>query len=661
MNPVTLISQSDAGLEPYAKVIRRRMERTAIKAAELSENKLFKDAGNAHLYYGLHRCSDGWTFREKAPAAYEVYLIGDFSEWKPSEQYRMTRLDGGDWEIRLSPETLQHGSLYKLLVRWRDGEGERIPAYCRRVVQDENTKIFTAQVWSPAKPYKQKHKPPVPPRYPLIYEAHVGMSSEEPKVAGFDEFRENVLPRIAKAGYNVLQLMAIQEHPYYGSFGYQVSNFFAVSSRFGSPDDLKRLIDEAHGLGICVVMDIVHSHAVKNETEGLSRFDGSYDLYFHSGERGEHSLWNSRCFDYGKNETLSFLLSNCKYWLEEYGFDGFRFDGVTSMMYLDHGMGRDFTDYSTYYDGNQDEDAMTYLSLANRLIHELKPDAISIAEDVSGLPGLAAPLAAGGLGFDFRMAMGIADFWIKTIKEKPDEEWRVGDIFFELTNKRSDERTVSYAECHDQAMVGDKTIMFRLADKEMYTSMNVFHKNLIIDRAVALHKMIRLASIATAGDGYLNFMGNEFGHPEWIDFPREGNNWSYLYARRNWSLCDDINLRYRFLAAFDRAMIKMAKTENIFAAQPFAIVQNNGDGVLIFKRGDLLFLFNFNPVKSFTDYGFQIDAGKYLMLLDSDSYNFDGFGRIDDSAEYFTVEQSGAPQLKVYLPARASFVLKFVN
>ncbi|MDR2564379.1 MAG: alpha amylase C-terminal domain-containing protein [Prevotellaceae bacterium] len=656
MKSIPLVT-NDAGLEPFAKIIRRRAELAAIKAAELSAGKSFKNAGNAHLYYGLHRLPEGWTLREKAPSAYEVYIIGDFSEWKPLEKYRMTRLDNGDWEIQLPLDALNHLSLYKLFMRWRDGSGERIPAYCRRVVQDEATKIFSAQVWNPPKAFAPRHKRPIPPNNPMIYEAHIGMSSEEEKVSTFAEFRRNVLPRIANAGYNVLQLMALQEHPYYGSFGYQVSNFFAVSSRFGTPDELKELIDEAHRLGICTVMDIVHSHAVKNESEGLSRFDGSYDLYFHAGERGDHALWNSRCFDYGKTETLSFLLSNCKYWLEEYGLDGFRFDGVTSMMYRDHGLGRDFNGYDAYFDSNADEDAMIYLMLANRLIHELKADAITIAEDVSGMPGLAAPAEYGGFGFDFRMAMGIADFWIKTIKEKTDEQWSVGDMFYELTNKRADERTISYAECHDQAMVGDQTIIFRLADKEMYDSMDVFRHNIIIDRAVALHKMIRLLSASTAGDGYLNFMGNEFGHPEWIDFPREGNGWSHHYARRQWSLRDDTDLRYRFLAEFDRDMIALIKSRDIFSHRPFAIVQNVADQVLVFKRGATVFLFNFNPVKSFTDYGFRIDAGKYTALLDTDAKIYDGFGRIDSATEYFTSEQMNENWIKVYLPARSALVL----
>ena len=571
----------------------------------------------------------------------------------------MTKVGDGNWEIKLPSGALVHEMLYRLLVEWNGGSGERLPSHVRRVIQDEYTKIYSAQVWDPLNPYQMRHERPKRTDYPLIYEAHIGMSTEHRRVSTFTEFRLFVLPRIVDLGYNTIQLMAVQEHPYYGSFGYQVANFFAVSSRFGTPDELKALIDAAHSMGIRVIMDIVHSHAVNNEEEGLSRFDGSYDQYFYPGERGYHPLWGSRCFDYGKHEVLNFLLSNCKYWLEEFRFDGYRFDGITSMLYWDHGINKDFTEYSLYYDGNQDESAITYLALANRVIHQVDPEAITIAEDMSGMPGVASPLEYGGMGFDYRMNMGTPDYWIKLLKEKRDEEWHVGDLFYELTNKREEEHTISYAESHDQALVGDKTIFFRLVDKAIYTSMSVFDKSVIIDRGMSLHKMIRLVTIGTAADGYLNFMGNEWGHPEWIDFPREGNGWSYDHARRLWSLVDDENLRFRFLNVFDKSMIQMVNDTRVFHWRPEPLVRDNERQVLIFTRGDYLFVFNFNPEKSFPDYVFDAPSGKYTMILNTDNRNFDGLGRIDEKIEHFTRYVSpGRGQLSLYIPARTGFVLK---
>ncbi len=652
--------ENDSLLEPFRYTIEQRYRNFILREVGFTENRRkLSEAFNSYLYYGMHRSEKEWIFREWAPHATAIYLIGDFSDWQKKEEFRLKSLEYGNWELCMPAERLKHGMKYRLLVEWEGGCGERIPSHVRRVVQNEETKAFDAQVWFP-KPYKWKNTYRKSWKNPLIYEAHVGMSTEEKRVSTFEEFRTQILPRIADLGYNTIQLMGIQEHPYYGSFGYQVSSFFAVSSRLGTPEDLKRLIDDAHGRGIAVVMDLVHSHAVKNEVEGLSRFDGTYDQYFYPGERGNHSLWNSRCFDYGKNEVLNFLLSNCKYWLEEFHFDGFRFDGITSMLYWDHGLGRDFTEYKFYYDGTQDENAIIYLTLANRLIHEVNKCAITIAEDMSGMPGLAVPIEEGGIGFDFRLSMGIPDYWIKLVKEKRDEEWHVGDLFYELTNKRQDEHTISYAESHDQAMVGVMTLLFRMMDKEMYTSMNVFERNMTVDRGMALHKMIRLLTIMTAGDGYLNFLGNEWGHPEWIDFPREGNGWSYDHARRLWHLVDDTNLRYRYLNAFDRDMIKLVKKEDIFRFRPEPMVRDNEQQVLIFSRGGLLLAFNFNPSQSFPDYRFGAAPGKYVEILDTDSKAYDGFQRISGAVPHFTLydEAAGYNQLSLYLPSRSALVLK---
>ncbi|MFY9116773.1 MAG: alpha amylase C-terminal domain-containing protein [Bacteroidales bacterium] len=651
------IWEHDPFLKPYRPVLLRREQLLNTRMKEITgAHESLLEAVNNHLYYGVHKTKEGWVCREWAPNATDMYLIGDCNGWEIHPDYAFEPVGGGNWELHLPEDALCHGQLYKWFLEWPGGSGERIPAYVRRCVQDPVTKIFSAQVWNPQKPYKWKYAPPEKIKNPLVYEAHIGMSGEEPGVSSFNSFTKDVLPRIERLGYNTLQLMAIQEHPYYGSFGYQVSNFFAVSSRFGTPEELKHLIDQAHARGIAVVLDLVHSHAVKNELEGLSRFDGTYDLYFHKGERGEHPLWSSRLFDYGKQAVLHFLLSNIKYWAEEFRFDGFRFDGVTSMIYYDHGLGRDFTGYGDYFDGTQDEDALVYLGLANRLIHQSNPEAITIAEDVSGMPSLAYPAELGGIGFDFRLSMGVADYWIKWIKEIKDEDWHVGDMFYQLTNKRGDERTLSYAECHDQAMVGDKTIIFRLMDKEMYTSMSKDIESLIVDRGVALHKMIRLLTLSTAGDGYLNFMGNEFGHPEWIDFPRQGNDWSYQYARRQWSLADHELLRYKDLELFDMDMIRMAKERLLFDHPPQPVVQDIGSQVLAFTRGNLLFVFNWSPNRSYTDYGLEVKPGAYTCILDTDNPRYGGFDRYRRGTVHVTIQQPGTNRLFLYLPARTAMV-----
>ncbi len=662
--------KNDTWLTPYEKAISGRYSNAVKKEAELTGNGQIslKDFASGYLYFGLHKTASGWIFREWAPNATQIYLIGTFNNWSEQEEYKLIRLENGVWEVQLPSHKLKHEDLFKLKVHWNGGNGERIPAWIRRVVQDEQTHIFSAQVWDPTHPYQLKNKHFKPNTSPLlIYECHIGMATEEKKVGTYNEFREKVLPRIKEDGYNAIQIMAIQEHPYYGSFGYHVSSFFAASSRFGTPEELKQLIDTAHEMEITVIMDIVHSHAVKNETEGLGRFDGSYHQYFHENGRREHPAWDSLCFDYGKNEVLHFLLSNCKFWLEEYKFDGFRFDGVTSMLYYSHGLGESFTNYSDYYNGHQDGDAICYLTLANKLIHEVNPNAITIAEEVSGMPGLAAPIKDGGYGFDYRMAMNIPDYWIKTLKEKKDEDWHPSSIWWEVTNRRKDEKTISYAESHDQALVGDKTLIFWLIDADMYWHMSKHEHTYSVDRGIALHKMIRLITSSTINGGYLNFMGNEFGHPEWIDFPRQDNGWSYKYARRQWHLVDDENLKYQYLGNFDKEMIQLIKSIKNFQETPIIkLWDNDGDQVLAFQRKDLIFVFNFNPIKSFTDYGFLTSPGTYKVILNTDDPEFGGFGSSDDTVPHHTqfdelYKKEKKEWLKLYLPARTAMVLKKKN
>ena len=652
----------DEYLRPFEEAIRGRAMNAYARANQLTGGKTpLADWAAAHEYYGLHRTRRGWVFREWAPNATSMWLVGDFSKWRTNRLYECMRIPGSDvWELKLPAKAIKAGDNYRLEMRWAGGRGERIPAYARYVVQDPETKLFCAQVYESK--YKWRHESPKASGSPFIYEAHVGMGGEEERVHTYAEFRDEVLPRIKKAGYDTVQLMAIMEHPYYGSFGYHVSSFFAASSRFGTPDDLKSLVVAAHGMGLRVIMDLVHSHAVKNERDGLSMFDGTDYQYFHSGAKGWHRAWDSRCFDYGKTGVLHFLLSNCRFWLDEYRFDGYRFDGVTSMLFWDHGLGDAFTNYGMYFNGSVDDDAWAYLQMANRVIHESHPGAITIAEDVSGMPGVAAPAKDFGIGFDYRMAMGEPDFWFRLAEKVRDDDWPMGGIYYELTNRRAEEKVVSYVESHDQALVGGKTFFFQLADAAIYWGMGKDQHGLEVDRAIALHKMARLATAALNGGAYLNFMGNEFGHPEWIDFPREDNGWSYHHARRQWSLRDDPNLRFKPLADFDEEMLKCVRK---MRGEPVELVANEPDKVLAFKRGKYLFAFNFNPTKSFEGYGILVPpATEWKHLFDTDEVRFGGQGRIGRGAKYGPAlvpwRDELVQQIRLYLPARTAVVLIMV-
>jgi len=665
-DPIKLLLESDPYLKPYERDLKRRFTRIAETEKVLTGNKIsLADFSSGHEYFGLHFYRNEWIFREWAPNADAIYLIGDMTNWQEKKGFSLERINNeGMWEIRLPADAMGHEDLYRLRIHWPGGQGDRLPAYSRRVVQDPDTLIFNAQVWFPRLPYIWKCTDFLPSKDALlVYEAHVGMAQENEKISSFREFTLKTLPRIVAAGYNTLQLMAIQEHPYYGSFGYQVSNFFAASSRFGPPEALKELVDTAHALGLRVIMDLIHSHGVSNEVEGLSRFDGTRYQYFHDGPRGIHEAWDSRCFDYGKYQVVHFLLSNCRFWLDEYRVDGFRFDGVTSMLYQHHGLSKAFTSYEDYFGNSVDEDALTYLALANKLIHDIRPDAVTIAEDISGMPGLAVPHSSGGIGFDYRFAMGISDNWIRLVKDIPDEKWHMGQLWYELNNRRWDEKTISYAESHDQALVGDKTLIFRMIGSDMYDAMYSRSENLKVDRGMALHKLIRLITLSTAGNGYLNFMGNEFGHPEWIDFPREGNNWSFKYARRQWHLVDDDNLKYRFLANFDRDMILLATRFKLLESSgPHLLYEHSDDKVIVFRRAELVFVFNFHPACSYTDYRFEAAPGKYQMFFNSDAAEYGGHSRLIPDQYHLTLhdplKQQDRNMLSLYIPNRTALVLK---
>ena len=659
------IIQEDSWLDPYVHEVHERFERykRAHKEIEDAEGSLLNFA-KGHYYYGINFNTDknGWTYREWAPHAHHLFLMGDFNEWDRNT-HKLERNNKGDWEIFLPyaeyKNSFVHGSKVKVNIHAGNGSTDRIPAYIRSVIQDPITYDFSGQLWFPEKPFEwtdNKFDPAENIQQPIIYECHVGMAQEHEGVGTYREFADKILPRIKEGGYNTIQLMAIMEHPYYGSFGYHVSNFFAPTSRFGTPEDLKYLVNKAHNLGITAIMDIVHSHAVKNLAEGLNEFDGTDHQYFHAGGRGYHEGWDSMLFDYGKWEVKKFLLSNARYWLEEFHFDGYRFDGVTSMLYFHHGH-TSFDHYDKYFKFDVDWDAITYLQLANEVIHEFKKNSISIAEDVSGMPGLCRKPEEGGLGFDFRLGMGIPDYWIKILKHKSDEDWDIYEMWDVLSNRRYKEKTLAYAESHDQALVGDKTIAFWLMDKEMYFHMQVDDPNLIIDRGIALHKMLRLFTMSLGGEGYLNFIGNEFGHPEWVDFPREGNNWSYYYARRQWSLADNGKLKYKYLANWDKAMINTIKENKVLAsADAKQIHMDATNKVIIFERGNLIFIFNFSTGNSIFGYKFWApQKGTYRIILNSDKKEFGGFERVDDSIDYPTDENQN---LSVYLTNRTALVMK---
>ena len=639
--------KKDPSLRPFRQDIALRMENYRKKKAQLVGSGNLSDFANGHHYFGFHRTLSGWYYREWAPGAEQLYLTGDFCGWD-RYAHPMEKKDHGIFEIFLP--NLTPGRVMTVVVH-QGQELERIPLYATRVEQDPVTGAWNGVLREPVD-FPWTDGDFRPRKKPLIYECHIGMAQEEGKVGSYVEFRDRILPRVRKLGYNTIQIMAIMEHPYYASFGYQVTNFFAASSRFGTPEDLKSLIDTAHKMGIAVLLDVVHSHACTNTREGINEFDGTVCQFFHEGPRGDHSAWGTKCFDYSKPEVLHFLLSNLKYWLAEYHFDGFRFDGVTSMLYQDHGLGVCFDSPEKYFSMNTDTDAVTYLQLATELTRQVCPHAILIAEDMSAMPGMCLPISQGGIGFDYRLSMGQPDMWIRLLKDVPDEHWDLNHIYYELTCRRPGEKVIGYCESHDQALVGDKTLMFRLCDAEMYHSMHKDSQSPVIDRGMALHKLLRLLTMTLGGDGYLTFMGNEFGHPEWIDFPREGTGWSYHYCRRQWSLAEDPNLRYGDLQAFEKALVALVKRYRILGKTDRQLALDNEKKTLCWQKGALFFAANLHPTASYTDVYLPATEGRYQVILSTDDPAFGGQGRV-----WHETYEAKNGALQLYLPCRTAAIL----
>ncbi|CAL5219263.1 g1061 [Coccomyxa viridis] len=647
------------------------------EALEKAEGSL-TDFAKGYEKLGFRREGNTVVYREWCPAATSAQLIGDFNGWGGTHMEE----DGlGVWKAVLPDDpqgrpAIAHGSRVKIRLQHPDGYFvDRIPAWIKwaTVAAGQMGAKYDGIYWDPPQQerHQWQHERPTGELPSLrVYEAHVGMSSEEPKVASYAEFKDNVLPRIAKLGYNAIQLMAVQEHAYYASFGYHVTNPFAASSRSGNPEMLKALIDEAHRLGLRVLLDVVHSHVSSNADDGLAGYDFGQkeeDSYFCSGERGYHTQWDSRLFNYKNWEVLRYLLSNLRWWLEEYRFDGFRFDGVTSMLYWHHGINMAFSgNYNEYFSPATNVDAVVYLMLANDLIHQLSPQAITVAEDVSGMPTLCRPVAEGGVGFDYRLGMGTPDLWVKLVKEQRDENWSMSALVSSLCNRRRSERTVGYVESHDQSLVGDQTLAWRLMGAEMYTGMSTMQPETpVIARGVSLHKIVRTLTMALGGEGWLGFMGNEFGHPEWIDFPREGNGWSHDYCRRQWSLADAEHLRYKYMNAWDEAMQRLDE-EYGFLSSEHLMVSYSGDKeqVIVAERGPLVFVFNFSPYNDYEGYKIGTpEPGRYKAIASSDDKQYGGQGRIDNTIEHFT-HPEGTPgmretnfndrafSMKVYAPSR---------
>lgn len=622
---------------------------------------------------GLH-CVPGedgqnkWIWREYMPGADTVWLTTEKYHFQRHARQRFTKKADGIFELILPYDALAHGMYVELRVEPAaytvlnpDGIPtalKRVPAFSTWVEQNKEIPTqWCARIFHPEKPYCFREKNPEIPSFLRIYEAHVGMAQPDTKHIGesagtYLDFANNILPRIKKGGYTCVQLMGILEHPLYRSFGYQVSNYFAPCSRFGTPDDCKQMIDAAHALGLSVILDIPHAHACANTEQGLYQYDGT--PYFFMDKINQ---WGTPSFDFSNEMTRRFLLSNLRYWLEEYHVDGFRFDAVGNMLYKDFGVDDNFSHTGRCFYGKDgkprtNNEGELYIALANHLIHEINPKGISIAEEFSGMPGLTCLPKDGGLGFDARFAMGIPDYWEKFIKKPQD----LGSMWYEMNNHRPYDHTISYVECHDQCINGHDAMIWRLLGDDMYNAMLMETETWKVSRGLAFYRLMRLITLATADKGYLNFMGNEFGHPEWLDAEE--------HAHRQWRLAEDTSLKYACLNAWDQAQMQLV-SDNIESFKTPAMFRyiHEDKRLLAFERGALLFVFNFNETQAFSDLCFAVTPGKYLEILSSDERRFAGHDNLritEPPLEHFTQPcfDPNLGDITLYIPPMIVLVLK---
>ncbi|KAG8075748.1 hypothetical protein GUJ93_ZPchr0006g43795 [Zizania palustris] len=566
------------------------------------------------------------------------------------------------WMEKYIP-AISHKDKYRLYFNTPDGALERIPAWATYVLPDVRGKQSYAVHWEPPPEeiYKWRFERPKVKGSLRIYECHVGISGSEQKISSFQEFTSNVLPHIKDAGYNAIQLIGIVEHKDYSSVGYKVTNYFAVSSRFGTPEDFKKLVDEAHGLEMVVLLDIVHSYASADELVGLSLFDGSNDCYFHTGKRGHHKYWGTRMFKYDDVDVLHFLFSNLNWWVTEYHIDGFQFHSLSSMLYTHNGFSTFTGAMEEYCNQYVDKDALIYLILANEMLHELHPDIITIAEDATFYPGLCEPTTQGGLGFDYWVNLSIPEMWLWHLENVPGQEWSMNKIMKVLISKNCN--MLSYVENHNQSISGRKSFAEIILHKEKCSNNSVSDDGIF--RACSLLKIIKLLTFSTSGGAYLNFIGNEFAHPKRIEFPMSGNDYSFGLANRQWELLEKGVHKHIF--NFDKDLMSLdGKERLILRGSPNIHHCDDTSMFISFTRGPFLFVFNFNPDATSGLYSVGVDeAGEYQLILNTDETKYGGRGELKSNQYMKRTSDNRVGgcrnSLELALPSRSAHVYKLVR
>ncbi len=565
----------------------------------------------AHLREGPE---DGATFAVWAPAASEVGVIGDFNGWDPTAHRLEARASSGIWE-GVVPEA-RHGATYKFAITTADGtvleKADPVAMFCEVAPRTASVLWDLGYAWHDDEWMRGRGERATLASPISIYEVHLGSWwrewGEPGRLPGYRELAARLIDHVLGLGFTHVEFLPLMEHPFYGSWGYQVTGFFAPSSRYGTPQELMELIDDLHRAGIGVILDWVPSHFA-TDAFALGRFDGTH-LYEHADPvRAIHPDWHSYVFNYGRHEVRSFLASSAEHWLSAYHADALRVDGVASMLYLDYS--RKEGEWSpNVFGGREDLDAVSFLRQLNAGIYLDHPDVQVIAEESTAWPGVSRPVEAGGLGFGFKWDMGWMHDTLRYLAHDPvHRRYHHAELTFRSVYAFDENFVLPLS--HDEVVHGKGSLVNKMPGDDWQKLANL--------------RLLYGYQYGLPGKKLL-FMGAELatGH-EWDH--ESGLDWGLLEDPAHAGVArfvTDLNRLYRALPALHER-----------DADPFGFEWVQHDeaetSIISFLRrssvGVVLVVCNFTPVPRHNVHVGVPEAGRWAELLNSDAHEYGGSGQ----------------------------------
>ena len=584
------------------------------------ELEAFSEGRSTHAWrcFGAHPAKDengteGYLFRVWAPNAPLVSIIGDFNNWDANAT-PMNKLEGGIWEAFVPG--LERYDAYQYAVHKADGSfvGKADPyAFHAATRPNVSSKIYgldTGYQWGDQNwmEYRSKQVPYTSPMN--IYECHLGSwrRTGEGEFLSYRDTASYLVPYVKEMGFTHVELLPVTEHPLDASWGYQCTGYFAATSRFGTPDDLKYLIDQLHQAGIGVIMDWVPAHFPR-DAFGLYNFDGTPTYEYADPRKGEHADWGTNVFDYGRNEVRSFLFSSAMFWLEEYHMDGLRVDAVSSMLYLDYGR-QDGAWMPNVNGGHENLEAIEFLQKLNTAIFSRHPDVLMIAEESTAWPKVTYPVSDGGLGFNFKWNMGWMNDICHYIKMDP---------YFRQFNHRDITFSLMYAF--------SENYILPLSHDEVVHMKGSFFGKMPGDNPMKFAGVRAFYTYMMTHPGKkLTFMGAELG--QW-------NEWHFEYSL-DWHLLqyEPHRQTQTFFKAMNALYLEQPalwEQDNSWQGFQWLCADDNNANTVAFLRWDkagkpLIVVCNFSPEHR---KGYRVGApfgGTWAPILNTDSAEFGGQG-----------------------------------